>query len=99
MMAIGRITRLPEGVGAAQYDAVSAKLGIAENPPDGLLFHSAGELEGVFQIFNVWESPEHADRFTRERLQPARVEVMGEERAAAAEAAVIDVSIHNYVIP
>src|SRR2546425_2742094 len=31
-MAIGRITRLPEGVGAAQYDAVSAKLGIAEDP-------------------------------------------------------------------
>jgi len=98
-MAIGRITRLPGGVGAAQYDAVSAKLGIAEDPPDGLIFHSAGELEGVFQIFNVWESSEHADRFTRERLQPARVEVMGEQRASAAEAGVIDVPIHNYVIP
>ncbi len=98
-MAIGRITRLPEGVGAAQYDAVTAKLGIAENPPDGLIFHSAGELDGVFQIFNVWTSREHAERFTSERLQPARVEVMGEERAGAAEAAVVDVPIHNYVIP
>jgi hypothetical protein len=98
-MAIGIITRLPEGVGASQYDAVSAKLGIAENPPSGLIFHSAGELEGVFQIFNVWESREHADRFTRERLQPARVEVMGEERARAAEAAVVEASIHNCVIP
>ena len=98
-MAIGRITRLPEGLGAAQYDAVSAKLDIANDPPDGLLFHSAGELEGIFQIFNVWESSEHADRFTRERLQPARVDVMGEERASAAEAGVIDVPIHNYVIP
>jgi hypothetical protein len=98
-MAIGRLTRLPEGLGAAQYDAVSAKLNLANNPPDGLLFHSAGELEGVFQIFNVWESSEHADRFTRERLQPARVDVMGEERAGAAEAGVVDVPIHNYVIP
>jgi hypothetical protein len=98
-MAIGRLTRLPEGLGAAQYDAVNAKLNLANNPPDGLLFHSAGELEGVFQIFNVWESSEHADRFTRERLQPARVDVMGEERAGAAEAGVVDVPIHNYVIP
>jgi hypothetical protein len=98
-MAIGRITRLPEGAGAAQYDAVSAKLGIKENPPDGLIFHSAGELEGVFQIFNVWESGEHAERFTRDRLQPARIEVMGEERAGAAEASVVDIPIHNYVIP
>jgi len=98
-MAIGRITRLPEGVGAAQYDAVNAKLDLANNPPDGLIFHSAGELEGVFQIFNVWESSDHADRFTHERLQPARVAVMGEERAGAAEAGVVDVPIHNHVIP
>ena len=98
-MAIGIITRLPEGVGAGQYDAVNETLRIADDPPDGLIFHSAGELEGLFQIFNVWVSREHADRFTRERLQPARVAVMGEERAAAADAAVIEISIHNYVIP
>jgi hypothetical protein len=98
-MAIGRITRLPEGLGAAQYDAVTAKLDLAGNPPDGLIFHSAGELEGIFQIFNVWESSEHADRFTRERVQPSRVEVMGEERASAAEAGIVDVPIHNYLIP
>ena len=62
-MAIGMITRLPEGVGAAQYDAVTGSIGIAQDPPDGLIFHSAGELEGRFQIFNVWESREQADRY------------------------------------
>jgi hypothetical protein len=98
-MAIGMITRLPEGVGASQYDAVSAKLDIENNPPDGLILHSAGELEGTFQIFNIWESREQADRFTRERLQPARIEVMGQDRAAAAEADVVEAQIHNYVIP
>jgi hypothetical protein len=98
-MAIGIITRLPEGAGAPQYDAVTAKLDIRGNPPDGLIAHSAGELDGRFQVFNIWESREHADRFTRERLQPARVEVMGEERAAAAQADVVEVQIHNYVIP
>lgn len=104
-MAIGMIMRLPEGAGAPQYDAVSAKLDIANNPPDGLILHSAGELEGAFQIFktfqifNLWESREQADRFNCERLRPARVEVMGEERAAAIEAGQVEVQIHNYVIP
>ena len=78
---------------------MNAKLDIENNPPEGLILHSAGELEGTFQIFNIWESREHADRFTRERLQPARVEVMGEERAGAAEANVVEAQIHNYVIP
>ena len=105
-MAIGRIIRFPEGAGAPEYDAVSAKLDIANNPPDGLILHSAGVLEDppfqvfkTFQIFNLWESREHADRFNRERLQPARVEVMGEERAAAIEAGIVEVQIYNYVIP
>ena len=104
-MAIGIFIRFPEGAGAPEYDAVSAKLNIANNPPDGLILHAAGELEGAyqlfktFQIFNLWESREHADRFNRERLQPARVEVMGEERAAAIEAGLVEVQIYNYVIP
>jgi hypothetical protein len=98
-MAIGTITRLPEGIGAEQYDTVTEKMGLANNPPDGLIFHAAGEVEGRFQIFNVWESREHSDQFTRERLRPARVAAMGEERAMAAEAEVIEVSIHNYQIP
>jgi hypothetical protein len=105
-VAIGIIMRLPEGAGALQYDAVRAKLDIANDPPDDLILHSAGELEGppfqifkTFQIFNLWESREQADRFNRERLQPARVEVMGEERAAAIEAGLVEVQIYNYVIP
>ena len=104
-MAIGIIIRFPEGAGAPEYDAVSAKLNIANNPPDGLILHAAGELEGAyqlfktFQIFNLWESREHADRFNRERLQPARLEVMGENRTTAIEAWTVEVEIHNYVIP
>jgi hypothetical protein len=98
-MAIGMITRLPEGVGAAQYDAVTGSIGIAQDPPDGLIFHSAGELEGRFQIFNVWESREQADRFVSERLEPARIAVMGEERAAAAQSDVVEVPLHRYLIP
>lgn len=51
-MAVGTTTRFSEGMGADQYDAVTEKLGLADEPPEGLIFHSAGELEGRFQVFN-----------------------------------------------
>ena len=99
-MAVGIINRLPEGVGAEQYDAISAELGIDKEPPEGLIFHSAGMLDGRFQVFNVWETPEHAERFVTDRLRPAQVAVMGEEAVAALpEAENVQVEIHNYFIP
>ena len=70
------------------------------SPPDGLIFHSAGELEGVFQVFNIWESREHFDRFREERLIPAMKEAMGEEMVAQMpEADYLEVKIHDYQIP
>jgi hypothetical protein len=87
-------------MGAEQYDAVIAEMGVADEPPEGLIFHSAGELEGRFQVFNVWESRENFERFTVDRLRPAQVSVMGEERVAALpDAEVVHVDIHNYLIP
>ena len=82
-MAVGTITRFSEGIGVEQYDAVIEKVDLTGEPVEGLIFHSAGELEGRFQVFNVWESRENFDRFTTDRLRPAMVEVMGEERVAA----------------
>ncbi len=54
------------------YDTVSERLNVRENPPEGAIFHSAGfdEEAGVFRIFDVWETREAWDRFTRERLMP-----------------------------
>jgi hypothetical protein len=99
-MAVGTITRFSEGIGADQYDAVTAKMGLAAEPPEGLIFHSAGELEGRFQVFNVWETREHFERFTQDRLRPAQVAVLGEERVASLpDADVVHVDIHNYLIP
>jgi hypothetical protein len=46
-MAIGTITRFSEGMGADQYDAVMEKLGMADEPVEGLIFHSAGELARI----------------------------------------------------
>ena len=99
-MAIGTIIRLSEGMGAEQYDAVQAQIDIEGEPVEGLIFHSAGELEGRFQVFNVWETRENFDRFRTDRLRPAMVSAMGEEKVAALpEPDVVEASIHNYVIP
>jgi hypothetical protein len=99
-MAVGTITRLPEGVGPEQYDAVQAEMDLESRPVEGLIFHSAGELEGRFQVFNVWESRDQFDRFREDRLRPAMVAVMGEERVAELpDAENVEAAIHNYVIP
>jgi hypothetical protein len=99
-MAVGTINIFPEGVGAEQYDAVTEKIDIEGNPVEGLIFHSAGELQGRFQVFNVWESHENYERFRTDRLRPAMVAAMGEERVAELpEAEVVEATVHNYVIP
>lgn len=54
------------------YDAVQERLNVRENPPEGGIFHTAGfdEEAGVFRIFDVWETREQGERFTRERVMP-----------------------------
>ena len=56
----------------ANYDAVVEQLDIDSNRPAGLIVHTAGwdEGDGVFRIFDVWETTEHAERFMDERLRP-----------------------------
>jgi hypothetical protein len=75
-MAFIRIFR-PPNVGAEVYDAVNAEMGVEQDPPPGLLFHCAGEVEGEWQIIDVWESKEQARRFDEERLAPAIETVIG----------------------
>jgi hypothetical protein len=54
------------------YDAVKERLNIEQDPPAGLIVHTAGfdPEAGVFRLFDVWESREHAQRFMDERLMP-----------------------------
>src|SRR5580704_15166579 len=61
----------PPNVTAEIYEAVNEKAGVAANPPEGLIFHCAGDAGGNWQILDVWESQEHARRFDEERLTPA----------------------------
>jgi hypothetical protein len=70
-MAVAYIQEFPIGDRSTQnYDFVAEKVG--EGPFEGLISHSAGfdDEAGVFRIFDVWETREHAERFLAEKVQP-----------------------------
>jgi hypothetical protein len=93
-VAIVRIIR-PEGTTAEMYDAVGRKLNIEDDPPAGLIVHAAGEVDGQWQVVEVWESLEDADRFAAMRLMPAIAEIAG--AVTRPEMSVYDA--HNVVRP
>jgi hypothetical protein len=78
-MAVLRIVQ-PPMLTPEVYDAVNAAAKVEENPPEGLLMHTAGEMNGAWQIVDVWESEDHARRFDEDRLTPAISEVTGMDR-------------------
>ncbi len=76
-MAVGVITNLEAG--SDQYDQVQAVIKPKENPPEGLIVHTAGQKQdGGMRIFDVWESEQAYTSFREERLMPAVKEVLGE---------------------
>ena len=69
-----------------KYDSVKAKLNVEGDRPDGMIIHTAGFTEdGVFRIFDVWETEEQRARFMAERLRPVVDEVMTAEASRPRE--------------
>ena len=83
-MPIVRIVS-PREVSFEIYQQVDAKLQAENDPPEGLIVHTASVVDGKLKIVDIWESEEHAQRFGKERLGPAIAEVAGEEMAAPPE--------------
>jgi len=52
-MAVAIIMRLAD-VDPETYDALGEELGVNENPPEGLIFHWAGEVDGDWTLNDVW---------------------------------------------
>jgi len=68
-MATAMVMRFP-GITPDTYDEACERIGWERDPADGGLFHAAYFDDGVLRVFDVWESPEHFQRFTEERLAP-----------------------------
>jgi hypothetical protein len=96
-MAILRIVQ-PPMVTKETYDAVNAHVSVHATPPEGLIMHSAGEVDGTWQIVDVWESEEHAQRFDSERLAPAIEAVVGATPPAGPPRTTA-YELHNLMIP
>jgi hypothetical protein len=81
-VAVAMLQESPE-LTAEMYDAVDAKLNAAGDPPEGLIMHTSGPMQGGgFRIFDVWESMDAWNRFNEERLGPAIQEAMGDQTPA-----------------
>ena len=55
------------------YDASHAEImnGAGEQGADGLIVQMARSLPDGFEVLEIWQSREHADRFNREVVGPA----------------------------
>jgi len=73
-MAIGLRLKF-EGGTQDQYDTLHGHMGIDDDAPEGLIFHSAGPIEGGWGVIDFWESRDHFDRFLGSRLGPALQEI------------------------
>ncbi len=57
-MPTGTLLTIP-GFTKEQYEKVNEAMDIRNRPPEGLIFHCAGQAPGGWRIFSIWES-EHA---------------------------------------
>ena len=68
-MAIGLRIKFSGGT-QQQYEAMHGGMNVDSNPPDGMIFHSAGPVDGGWGVIDFWESREAFDRFAQEQLMP-----------------------------
>lgn len=85
-------------VGREQYDTVALAIRFHDEPPPGLIVHTAAVTgDGRMRIFDVWQTLEDHDRFVETRLQPATVELVGDRVPVWPEPEVHD--LHSLVKP
>ncbi len=59
------------------YDRVNEEMDTENNLPDGLVSHYAAETDGGVLIVDIWDSKDHFEQFSNERLMPAVAKVIG----------------------
>jgi len=95
-MAVGLRIKF-EGGTQEQYEATSSRLRADQNPPEGLIFHSAGPIEGGWGLIEFWDSREAFDRFVESRLGPAAHELG--DRTFTVPPDIKEFPVHNIIKP
>jgi hypothetical protein len=91
-MAIGVIWYPP--VDQQAYEAIRDKV-LPGGQEKGMRFHAAGEADGQWRIFEVWDSREGLDQFIREDLARAADEVSGGRGETPQPELVFDIHYQN----
>ncbi len=73
-MAVGLRIKFAGGT-QVQYDAIHERMNVEGDPPAGMIFHSAGPVDGGWGVIDFWESREAFDSFVGSRLQQASQEL------------------------
>ncbi|HEY4451514.1 MAG TPA: hypothetical protein VGN13_07965 [Solirubrobacteraceae bacterium] len=68
-MAVGIRLKFAGGT-QQQYERAHHGMDIETNPPDGLIVHAAGPVDGGWGVIDYWESRGQFDAFVQERLMP-----------------------------
>ncbi|HEY5977796.1 MAG TPA: hypothetical protein VIT85_08050 [Solirubrobacterales bacterium] len=94
-MAIGLSIRFADGT-AEQYEAVHEQMGVESDPPEGMIFHAAGPIDGGWGVLDFWESRAQFDAFLEGRIGPAMA-ALGD--AALPNPEIKEFPVHNYMRP
>ena len=73
------------------YNRINETMGVQDDPPEGLILHTACKTDAGLAFVDVWESQEALDRFRDERLMPAVREVVGEPQGPEPQVKVYEV--------
>jgi hypothetical protein len=95
-MAVGIRLKFDGGT-QENYDAAHGIMEIDTDPPEGMIVHAAGPVEGGWGVIDFWESREAFDRFVGDRLMP-RLQGLG-DRGFPNPPDVREFSVHNLQTP
>jgi hypothetical protein len=93
-MAVGLRLKFDGGT-QEQYEAIHSHMRIDEDPPDGMIFHSAGPIEGGWGVIDFWESRDAFNRFAESTLMPASHELGDQTFADPPE--IKEFPVHHYI--
>jgi hypothetical protein len=89
-MAVGIRLKLA-GVTAEEFDPLQAAIDPDGNPPDGLIFHASGPVDGGWGVLDFWKSREQFDRFGADRIGPAMASI-----GATAQPEIHEFPVHEH---
>jgi len=95
-MAVGIRAKFDGGT-QEQYDAIHRHMGVDANPPQGMIFHSAGPIEGGWGVIDFWESRAAFDSFAQSQLMPAAQELG--DRAFPGPPEIKEFPVHHFTKP